>query len=317
VTSLGAPFHGKEIAKMIGADFRDSTILKPHKYKALYMIGFYIKPTDSYNPHAEILAHFSESVRIVHFVGADIYWLKKFSHEDLKLLSGALNLQCDHILCETVLAQRELAEMGIHAEIVPIPPYQDYEVKELPEQFKVALFLTNKSDFDKYCREETLSIVRAMPDVQFSAYGDWGKDEISYPNLKHYGNIWGKDWQNFVYDHSAYLRMVRHDTRPMASDEFMLAGRNVVTNIPLAGQRYIDTSGDPKKNEQDDFGTGLNAFYWPKTKKKIVREIRSLRSAAQDASFADRYRVELDKRKYALKIRNCAESPKGKVVANV
>lgn len=321
VTSLGAPYHGAQIARMIGADYRDGTIFKSHNYKALYMIGFYIKPTDQRNPHAEILAHFDESVKIVHFVGADIYWLKKFSHNDLKLLAGALMLQCDHILCETPLAQKELAEMGIKSDIVPLPPYRDYELKPLPEKFKVALFLTGKSDFDKYCREETLSIVRAMPDVEFSAYGDFGKDEINYPNLTHYGNIWGEDWTKFVYDHSAYLRIVRHDTRPMASDEFILAGRDVVTNIPLPYQRYIPTCGDPKKNEQDFFGTGLNAYYWPSTKKRIVQEIRKLRSHSNQAKDVaelarETYLNELDRKRYVCHIGNLASTPKGKELVN-
>lgn len=315
VTSLGAPFHGKEIAKMIGADFRDSTILKPHKYKSLYMIGFYIKPTDQYNPHAQVLMNFPDATKIVHFVGADIYWMKRFSHHDLKLLAGALNLQCDHILSETTHAQNELLEMGIKSEVMPIPPYRDYVVKPLPEKFKVAIFLTNKSDFDKYCREETLSIVRAMPDVEFSAYGDWGKDELNYPNLKHYGNIWGQAWEDFVYDHSCYLRFVRHDTRPMASDEFILAGRDVVTNIKLPYQRYVSTAGDPKKNEQDFFGTGLNGHYWPKTKKAIIREIREVRDNPGNQLGAESYQYTLDRKRYVDFIWRLSKSPKGKELA--
>lgn len=321
VTSFGAPYHGKEIARTIGADFRDSTIFKPNEYKALYMIGFYMKPSDSMNPHAEVLATYENAVKIVHFVGADIYWLKRFSHNDLKLLSGALTIQCDHILCETELAQKELAEMGIQAKIVPIPTYREIEIKPLPEQFKVAVFLTNKSDFDKYCREETLSVVRAMPDVQFSAYGDWGKDEINYPNLTHYGNLWGDAWTKFVYDHSCYFRLVRHDTRPMASDEFILAGRDVVTNILLPFQRYINTAGDLGKNEQDFFGTGLNAYYWPKTKKAIVQAIRQVKKIPNQqkdvAELArESYLKALDKKKYVQLIREMARTPKGKETVN-
>jgi glycosyltransferase involved in cell wall biosynthesis len=313
VTSLGAPHHGKSIAQMIGADFRDGTILKPNQYKALYMIGFYMKPSDVHNQHAQILGFYKDSVKIVHFVGADIYWLKRFSHADLKTLAGALTLQCDHILCETEHAKRELAEMGIQADIVAIPPYQDYEITPLPEKFKVAIFLTNHSDFDKYCREDTLSIVRAMPDVQFTAYGDYGKDEIYYPNMTHVGNIWGDAWKQFVYDHSCYLRIVRHDTRPMASDEFILAGRDVVTNIPLPYQRYVSTAGDQNKNEQDFFGTGLNAHYWPKTKKKIVQMIREVRKHSNQkkdiAQMArEEYSAILDREKYIKTIKGfCVE----------
>ena len=275
VTSLGAPYHGAQIAKMLKADFRDDTIHKKHAYKALYVIGFYIKPTDAGNGHGQILQYFENVPKIVHFVGADIYWLRKFTYEQLRSVTGALRLKVEHILCETELAQKELADLGLPSKVVPIPPYFDYELKPLPEKFKVAVFLTNHSDFDKYCKEETLSIVRAMPDVEFSAYGD-AEQDIDYPNLKHVKNIWGKDWQAFVYDHSCYLRLVRHDTRPMASDEFMLAGRDVVTNVPLPYVRLIDTAGTIAVNDWDRFGMGFSSYNWPATKKRIVQMIRGV-----------------------------------------
>ena len=278
VTSLGAPYHGTEIAKMIGADYRDDTIFKKNEYKAIYMIGFYTKPTDEGNPHAQVLQRYDKQVKIVHFVGADIYWLRKFTHEDLKYIAGALNLKVDHILCETDLAQKELEEMGIHSKVVPISPYQDFDITPLPEKFSVAILLTDKSDFDKYCKEKTLSIVRAMPDVQFQAYGDGCKNLI-YPNIKHAGNLNKEDWKKFVYGNSCLLRIVNHDTRPMASDEFIMAGRDVVTNVPTAYMEYIKTGGDVDRNEWDTFASRLSYTQWPSTKKKIVQKVREVRKA--------------------------------------
>jgi glycosyltransferase involved in cell wall biosynthesis len=319
VTSLGAPNHGKEIAKMLGADFRDDTIMKPNEYKGLYMIGFYMKPSDKSNQHPHILAHYNHGTkRIVHFVGADIYWLRKFPHEMLKYLSGALNLKCDRILCENGQALKELDELGIRAEIQPIPPYNDYELKPLPETFRVAIYLTDRSDFDKYCQAETLSIVRAMPDVEFSAYGDAAKG-LTYPNLKLYGNLSKEEWKQFVYDHSCYLRIVRHDTRPMASDEFMLAGRDVVTNVPAYRMHVVSTAGQAERNEWDIFQTGLNPLYWPDTKKRFIQEIRTVRESPSQKipctwragqTMADiareAYSIELDRAAYVRKIKEFA-----------
>lgn len=283
VTSLGASYHGQEIARMIGADFRDDTIFKPNLYKALYMVGFYMRPSDKGNAHPHILAHYNHGTkRIVHFVGADIFWLRKFSHDNLKFISGALNLKCDAILCENEQAKKDLAELGIKAQIQAIPPYNDYELKPLPEEFRVAIYLTDKSDFDKYCQGETLSIVRAMPDVEFSGYGD-GCKEVVYPNLKVRGNLSKEEWKQFVYDHSCYLRIVRHDTRPMASDEFILAGRDVVTNIPAPYMHVVSTAGDLQKNEWDMFQTGLAPTYWPDTKKRMIQTIRKVRDESANS----------------------------------
>lgn len=314
VASLGAPNHGVEIAKMISADFRDDTIFKPHQYKALYLIGWYMKPSDQGNQHPSIMMHFEQPgvKKIVHFVGADIYWLRKFPYEAMKPLAGALHLKADHILCETELAQNELADFGIKAQVVPIPSYSALEIKPLPEEFTVSVFLTEKSDFDKYCYEHNLSIIRAMPDVQFTAYGDGGLD-VDYPNLKHSRTLPRDKYEDYVYANSCYIRLVRHDTLPLASAEFIMAGRDVITNIPLPYQEYIDTSGDSKLNEWDKFGSGLNAYRWPDTKKKIIQRIRAIKAKKAGNSTVTR-RIEaaeywnklLDKKTYIDKIRDLA-----------
>lgn len=311
VCSVGAPIHGMEIAKMLGADFRDDTIFKPHAYKALYLIGWYMKPSDQGNAHPQILNHFRDSARIVHFVGADIFWLRKFPHDQLKYLTGALKLRSTKILCENAQSQKELADMGIPAEIVPIPSYNTWEIKPLPEKFRLAIFLTQRSDFDKYCYEETLSIVRAMPDVEFAAYGDGGWD-VDYPNMIHFKNMDRENWQKFVYGCSAYFRIVRHDTMPMASNEFVMAGRDTITNVPAPYMEIIDTGGKIELNEWDIFGSGLNPWNWPDTKKAIVQRIRAVRDGKAGnltcrEEAAAHWRGVLDREAYIAKIKNLVE----------
>lgn len=314
VASMGAANHGVQIARMIDADFRDDTIFKPHQYKALYLIGWYMKPTDQGNQHPAIMMHFDKPwiKKIIHFVGADIYWLRKFPYESLKSLVGALKLKADAILCETEIAREELRDFGINAKIVPIPSYSTWEVKTLPETFSVSVFLTEKSDFDKYCYEHTLSIIRAMPDVQFTAYGDGGFD-VDYPNMKHSRNLSRENWEKYVYENSCYLRLVRHDTLPLASAEFVMAGRDVVTNIPLPYQEYIDTRGKMELNEWDYFGSGLNAYRWPDTKKAIIQRIRAIKNKKAGNSLgleriqaADYWNTLLDKKTYIETIRGLA-----------
>lgn len=284
VTSLGAPFHGRQIAKMIGADYRDDTLHKPHNYKALYLIGWYMKPGDAQNGHSAIVNAFRDSKVIVHFVGADIYWLRKFSAEAIRGWAGAMKLATHHILCENEAAQEELAEYGVDAEIVPIPPYTDLELKPLPKEFSVALYLTDKSDFDKYLLKHTLSIVKAMPDVKFVGYGDADLGEFKARNFEHKGNMNREQWSQFVYDRSAYLRIVKHDTRPMASDEFIIAGRSVITNIPNPHHDVVDTSGTYVFDKWDKFGPGFSPRRWPSTKKEIIKKIRAVRKAQQEGS---------------------------------
>jgi len=115
-----------------------------------------------------------------------------------------------------------------------------------------------------------------MPDIQFCAYGDGGKNLI-YPNMTHAGNMDKADWKKFVYANSCYLRIVMHDTRPMASDEFILAGRDVITNVPMAYMEYIKTGGDLERNEWDTFASRFSNTLWPSTKKSIVQRIREVK----------------------------------------
>jgi len=276
VLSTGAQNHALEIAKSIDADFRTETILKPHEYKALYMIGFYMKP-GTRNMNGAIMSHFGDKVKkIIHWVGADIYWLRKFSYEDLKNLGGALRVSAIHLV-ENELAKKELKDLlGIDAIIVPIPPYNDYEKKPLPENFSVGIFLTNYSDFDKYYKEHTLSLVRACPDIQFNSYGD-GADDVKYRNLKNFGKLSKSEWKEFVYNNSCLIRLTKHDTTPLANNEFMMAGRSVISNIPGECTHYIDTRGTSPVNEWDVFQPGFAVDNWADTKKKIVQTIRSIK----------------------------------------
>jgi len=316
VTSLGAPFHGQQIAKMIGADYRDDTLHKPHNYKALYLIGWYMKPNDTYNGHSSIINAFPNSKIIVHFVGADIYWLRKFSTETIKGWAGAMKLATHHILCENEAAQAELKGYGIDAEIVPLPPYTDLEVKPLPEEFSVALYLTDKSDFDKYLQKHTLSIVKAMPDVKFYGYGDADLSDFKAKNFEHKGNMTTQEWGEFVYKNSAYLRIVKHDTRPMASDEFIIAGRSVITNIPNTCHDVVDTSGTYVFDKWDKFGPGFSPRRWPSTKKKIIQKIREVKREQQAEVFevlrtsrSLETKIILDKEKYRARINALALPP--------
>lgn len=311
VTSYGAPNHGVEIAKMIGADFRDDTILKPNEYKAVYMIGFYIKPDQSSNEHGPTLSSFKPKVKkIVHWVGADIFWLRKFSFENLHLLGGALKETGVIHLTENEAAQKELKDLiGADSLIVPIPPYNDYEIRPLPEEFTVSAFLTSKSDFDKYLKEHTLSIVRSMPDVKFTLYGDDAKN-IHYPNVECRGNMSKEEWKKYVYENSCLLRLCRHDTTPLASAEFMMAGRSVVSNIKGECTTYIDTSGESHVNEWDKQAPGFSVTRWPETKKKIVRAIREIKKHNR-LIVVPELKERFNRGKYIQKIEELAGVPNG------
>lgn len=232
-----------------------------------------------------------------------------------------MKLATHHILCENEAAQEELKGYGIDAEIVPLPTYTELEVKQLPKEFSVALYLTDKSDFDKYLQKHTLSIVKAMPDIKFYGYGDADLTDFKAKNFEHKGNMTTEEWGEFVYKCSAYLRIVKHDTRPMASDEFIIAGRSVITNIPNTCHDVIDTSGTYVFDKWDKYGPGFSPRRWPSTKKKIVQKIREVQREQKSEVFemlrisrSIETKVVLDKQRYITKIKELALTPVLEVV---
>ena len=133
---------------------------------------------------------------------------------------------------------------------------------------------------------------------------------MRYPNLKHYGTISREKWPDYVYENSAILRICRHDTLPMSSCEFLMAGRDVITNIPMEYANIIDTSGTDEVSRWDKFGEGLNVYHWPETKKKIIQSIRLSRKFSEfsdDIVYkeerSDYYKKLLDREAYLKKIK--------------
>src|SRR3990167_262568 len=64
VTGTGARFHAKNIAKMLGADYKDMPSFKEHKYKMIYVVGFFGNVAQSFFG--------TDALRVVHWIGSDI-----------------------------------------------------------------------------------------------------------------------------------------------------------------------------------------------------------------------------------------------------
>jgi len=73
-------------------------------------------------------------------------------------------------------------------------------------------------------------IVKAMPDIQFYYFGDESKKGQKGSNFEHLGYVKMSDWMPKL---SCNLRISFHDGYPLLPVEFITAGRNVVTNVPM------------------------------------------------------------------------------------
>jgi len=258
VSSLGAGFHAKRVAYILGADFKEMPSFKPHEYDTIYSIGFYpefAKQQDSvflnniYKPEEGR----SPVKKIVHFVGTDIWQLYHIPLIHLRnVWQPYFRNMIDEVLCEDEFTQMELRDLGIEAKVVPIPPSKLYEVRPLPKDFTVACYMPAMNK-DFYRPKEMAEIAKKLPDVKFKFFGNpaqKGTDPALSPNLEYVGYI--TDMDAFISECSAIMRFPIHDGLPISVLEFLLAGRYAITNVPIKNSFVV------LNNDIDQIVRGIN-----------------------------------------------------------
>jgi glycosyltransferase involved in cell wall biosynthesis len=271
VTSLGAPEHGIRTSKLLDAEYLTMPGFKAHHYKAVYLLGFYLRE-DPANPgfvtrsHMDVFAR-NKGKNIVHWVGTDIYDLRwHCSFEKIKALKSWFKKNKVIHLCEAEFTQKELAEVGIKAKIVPIPPEKLYEPMPLPKEFIVGIYLPSRDLYNPQLMEE---VIRAMPDVKFYLFGDESRKGQKGDNWDYLGYI---DFDKWIPKMSANLRVTSHDGLPLTPLQFFTAGRNVITNVDLKGAIKVEAN-----------------------KESIVKGIRKAQKEPLDPKVAEYWNEKLDK----------------------
>jgi hypothetical protein len=297
VSSLGAPTHAIKVAQMLGADYKQFPGFKPNRYKLVYLLGFY----KNYREHSQVFLGLNKDcVKVVHWVGADIYWLRDLKFGELQYLMKSLAENIDYHFVECKQMQEEMAMYGIKTQIVPIPPATNFGVELLPKEFTVAIMKTDRSDFDKYLGNLMDEVMAALPNIKFKVFGD-GKCNRELSNVTNMGFV---KMEEFVPQCSAILRIVRHDGMMMALNEFVMAGRDAISNLKMPFIEFIDTSID--EDNWDRFGAGFNIYNYPDTKAKIIDKILSLKDGTAGNKYrwlaSSYYRVILNKGTFKRKI---------------
>lgn len=252
VVSHGAPQHGINVAKILGADYLGMPSFKEHKYKLIYLLGFYAGGDPrSAGSHMEVFAEpgfvdhstgftnvkkYSPAKKLIHWIGTDITQLKYQCSwqkvQDIKKWIEDEKITC---LTEFKPTHDEMLEMGIETDIVPVPPAKLYDRMPLPKKFTVAIY--ENATQNMYHEALMARVANAMPDVQFYFFGDESRKGQKTENTEHLGYIKLEDW---MPKFSCNLRMTLHDGLPLTPVEFLTAGRNVVTNVKLAGAWQAD-----------------------------------------------------------------------------
>jgi glycosyltransferase involved in cell wall biosynthesis len=235
VCSLGAPYHGVNTAKLLGYDYLPMPSFKPNNYKTVYLLGFYVNGIEG---HLQALA--GAKKKVVHWIGTDIYQLgHTLSVATWRELLEYFRKEKITHLAEADFTQKELKDLGIKSQIVPLPPSKLYEPMPLPEKFTVGIYENPTQDM--YAEELMEHVARSMPDIDFKFFGNDQK-KGKYNNVEHLGWVDMDEWMPKL---SCNLRITIHDGLSLTVVQFLSAGRNVVTNTPVKGAIQV------KPNRED------------------------------------------------------------------
>lgn len=271
VSSLGAPLHGKRVAKLIGADFKQYPMMKPNRYKMIYLLGFF---PAAINEHLAIFNEF-KGKKIIHWIGTDILQLQNISWQANKGLVEYLNKKIDKHYTEFEPTKKEMDDMNIKTTELAFPVTGKYQVEPLPKEFSVAVYMPRDNQ-DIYDMKLMLEVAKSMPDVKFNFFGDDARKGKA-SNITYVGYV--KDMKKFIKNSSCLLRVTKHDGLPLSVCEFAQAGRHVIFNKKMPFVEHTDGS-----------------------RKDIINKIRKVMKMKLNKTGSEHYIKMLDKDKFKRKI---------------
>lgn len=277
VTGQGASFHAKNVAKWLDADYLYDPSFKPHKYEMIYVVGFFGNVAKAF--------HNTRAMRVVHWIGSDILAVKQATQKEKEWVLNWLDNNVDINLCEFEQTRKELEEMGIKARVVPFPPQTMYETQPLPEKFSVACYLPYvNSGF--YQPDLVHDIAKSLPDVNFYYFGNpmlMGQKD----NVIHCGSVNMFEKDDLIKKTSMILRITPHDGLPLSVIEWILAGRNAITTIPMNYAYQVNLNlqmtGDKNKDKK----------IFEDNKKIIIDKIKEIKKANKQNLDGSNYYREL------------------------
>ena len=296
VTSFGAPLQAIQRAKMLTADYvgpanGSRRVVLPSYYRfsnweAAYMVGAYNETIMAFANHVSALNPVTN--KIFHFIGSDVYQLRN-KHNFYTIQNGIQKLIEDYkitCLANSPTLVRELAEMGIKSELLYTPVYNmnKYTInKRLPKQTTVAVYYSDSNPIMKYPQEGIdstggvslipfiLDLTLAMPDVKFKFFGGMIKNETR-ANVEYCGRIPEDKMPEFIAGCTAVLRLTVHDGFPQLPIQFMVSGRQAITNFKDETFKFdtkIDFNGeDPTENRELVKSQVIDAIYALKDREK-------------------------------------------------
>lgn len=166
-----------------------------------------------------VLKMFGKRV-IVHWMGTDVLELGK--------ITGCMLSKLTRHFSYAPWLSEELKSKYITAQHVPIPPPLK-EVRALPEEFAVLIYLGHKTRNEFYGYSTIKKLIEQFPSAKFCFVGNVSEIADS-PNVTYYGRVDYKEMEDIYRRSTVLLRLTKHDGMPFMVLEALSMGRYVIWN---------------------------------------------------------------------------------------
>ena len=282
VTSLGAAHQSIQRAKVLEADYigchRGSSLIQTpamyeNRYGMIYVMGFY---PITIKDHAALFANSrKDCLKVIQWIGTDVHQMRtRFNWETIKYLRENVYKHIDVQLCNSLHLRTELAEMGFNAHVVHMPLCEEIKPSPLPKKFTVGVYYSDTNPMHN--EVFMMDVAKSMPDIDFIFFG--GSKQAKEENIEYvpFTNI-----NDIIARCSMNLRITVHDGFPHTPIHFMLAGRQVITNVDMPYSNFMDINID-----NETYG---------ESKVAVIEKIRAVRTGKEggDLDEAKGYYIEL------------------------
>jgi hypothetical protein len=163
----------------------------------------------------------------------------------------------DHQLTTSDVLTRELAELDIKAETVYAPIDADKFPLLAPAngQFAVGCYVSDTNP-GPHNEDFLQQVAMSLPQVKFFFFGRERRD--TYRNIEYIGRV--ENMRDVLMETHVNLRMTKHDGLPQTVVQYLMSGRDAVTNADVKHARNILEW----PHEAEDFGA---------VKTKVIAEI--------------------------------------------
>lgn len=192
------------LAKLLKGDLLKGSSLPVGTYKMVFNLG--------YSQMIRFKGVAQDAVKIHYWLPWDIDCLYEIAHRTARETIRLANLEITHQFCNDIISQKRLRDLGIEAEILPLPTEIDDLDSTLPEEFRVLI------DVDKAHEPIVANIEKDIP-------------YIPIDRLETAASI------------SKYSLLISFHENPYADEgmkRFMLNGRNIISNVQAPYCGFFD-----------------------------------------------------------------------------